>query len=131
MGESPLGDLAGDEAAFPVAFELFAAGPPEVSGKGGKLSGFESEALPESEPSRPGNAPLLPLSPLEGEPDDGGAAGAEPVKPPSGLGIIAGFGGAPDESVPAGRPGGIPGGDFADPVSNQLSLFVWLGSLWF
>lgn len=50
------------------------SGPPEVSGKGGKLSGSELAELLASAPPRPGNVKVLPLLPLEDDSDKGGAA---------------------------------------------------------
>lgn len=48
--------------------------PPDVSGKGGKLSGSEFVELPVPAPPRPGNVKVLPLLPLEDDSDKGGAA---------------------------------------------------------
>jgi hypothetical protein len=110
MGESPLGGLAGDEAAFPVAFEApvaFDAGPPEVNGKGGKLSGSEPDVLLESDPSRPGNVLPLPLLPLEGAPEDGGESddgGADEDDPELSLPAAEPI---DSVSVPDSRPGNV------------------------
>jgi hypothetical protein len=105
IGESPLGGLAGDEAVLLVAFEApveFDDGPPEVNGKGGRLSGFEPDVLPESDPSRPGNALPLPLLPLEEDPENGGAAEDDPELSPPVTGPIDSM------SAPDSRPGKAP-----------------------
>ncbi|QDS69423.1 hypothetical protein FKW77_005246 [Venturia effusa] len=58
-GEEASGKRAKEDAALSVVFD--ASGPPDVSGKGDKLSGSEFVELPASAPPRPGDVKKPPL----------------------------------------------------------------------